>query len=161
MKTATQQTATVRGNTAAKVISAKLRALENQREKLEVALATVNEIFGEGTPKRKEAASVKHATRHPHRGAPNELYHLLELLEPVNGDFTVDRAVKGANSAKLGFSRSDVMNHIQSLVKKGRVKVVKSGLGRAVATYAIVPESHVAPEVKVLPESKIVPAKAA
>lgn len=91
------------------------------------------------TTQTKIRKSVRHR-KSARRGAPNELFE--EVIQKMNGDFTVDQLLSTVRREKLDFDRTQIMNAIHSLIKHGKVKVVHSGKGRAIAIYAKANNNH-------------------
>lgn len=132
MKTLNAPNKIAKSNNLQKMILAELRDLDSQKNLCETFL---KKLGGIGEIREQELSTRKTGARKsPKRGAPLEL---LENLREVNGTFTVDEAMGVARRNKLEYSRTDVMNYLQALIKLGKVKVVEPGIGRRIAIYEV------------------------
>jgi len=120
------------------VIEYEKRTLINMLKVCGYTLSDIGDVEGENenhattqTKTRKQQVRERKSSR---RGAPNELFE--EVIQNMNGDFTIDQLLSTVKRTELDFDRTQIMNAIQSLIKNGKVKIIHSGKGRAIAIYA-------------------------
>lgn len=134
MSTTQTQNKSVKPHNLQKMILAELRGLESQKNLYENFLKQLGGI----TEVREQELTTHKTRKSPFRGGPAALH---EALKSVNGEFTVDRAVMVARESKLDLDRTQILNSIQLLIKRGQINVVKAGLGRSQAVYQLAKES--------------------